>query len=106
MKKTLKQNSPIICFEQFANQFDYFGEELSSPSINFLKDNEYIFFYELLSSRDWRFSNNYYSFIKKIIKLFEAILFGIPEITKKLLRINEFSKQKYLAIIASKTRLE
>jgi len=106
MEKTLKQNSPIICVEQHDNYFDYFGKELSSPVINFLKDNEYIFFYELSYSRDWRFFNNYYPFIKNIIKLFEVILFGMPEITKKLLRINKFSKKKYLAIIASKTRLE
>jgi len=106
MEKTLKQNSPIICFEQHSNQFDYYGKELSSKTINFLKDNEYIFFYELSSSRNWRFSNNYYPFVKKIIKLFEAILIGIPKITNKIVRINAFSKKKYLAIIASKTRLE
>ena len=32
MKKTLKQYSPIICFEQHQNQFDYFGKELSSKT--------------------------------------------------------------------------
>ena len=106
MGKTLKQNSPIICFEQHLNQFDYFGKELSSKAINFLKDNEYCYFYEILYERKWRFSNNYYPFVKNIIKLFEAILFDMPEMTKQLLRINEFSKKKYLAIIASKTRLE
>ena len=105
MKKTLKQNSPIICFEQAPNQFEYFRKEISSKSINFLKDNEYVFFYEFSTSRDWRFFNNI-PFVKKIIKLFEAILFGIPKIKNKLVRINKFSKKKYLAIIASKTRLE
>ena len=32
--------------------------------------------------------------------------YGMPEITKKLFRINEFSRKIYQAIIASKTRLE
>ena len=69
MKKTLKQNSPIICFEQLRNGFDNFGKELSSPTINFLKDNEYIFYYDSLTSRDWRFFNYHYPFVKDIIKL-------------------------------------
>lgn len=106
MEKTLKQNSPIICFEQHLNQFDYFGKELSSKTINFLKDNEYSYFYELLNQRIWRFSNYYYPFVKNIIKLFEAVFFGIPEIKKKLFRIDKFSQKKYFAIIASKTPLE
>ena len=106
MKKTLKQNSPIICFEQHANQFDNFGKELSSTTINFLKDNEYIFFYDLSSSRDWRFFNYHYSFVKDIIKLFEVMLIGTPKITNKIVRINEFSRKKYYSIIASKTLLE
>ena len=106
MKKTLKQNSPIICFEQHANQFDNFGKELSSTTINFLKDNEYIFFYDLSSSRDWRFFNYHYSFVKDIIKLFEVMLIGMPKITNKIVRINEFSRKKYYSIIASKTLLE
>ena len=106
MKKTLKQNSPIICFEQHANQFDNFGKELSSTTINFLKDNEYIFFYDLSSSRDWRFVNYHYSFVKNIIKLFEVMLIGMPKITNKIVRINEFSRKKYYSIIASKTLLE
>ena len=105
-EKTLKENSPIICFEQHENHFEYYGEVLSSKTINFLKENEYIFFYELSSSRNWRFSNNYYPFVKKITKLFEAILIGIPKITDKIVRINAFSKKKYIAVIASKTRLE
>ncbi len=106
MEKTLKQNSPIICFEQFPNQFDYFGKELSSKALNFLKDNEYSYFYEILYKRKWRFSNNYYPFVKNIMKLFEAILFDMPEMTKQLLKINEFSRKKYYSIIASKTLLE
>jgi len=106
MKKTLKQNSPIICFEQHENQFDNFGKELSSTTINFLKDNEYIFFYDLLSSRDWRFFNYHYPFVKDIIKLFEVMLIGIPKRTNKIERINKFSRKKYYSIIASKTLLE
>ena len=106
MKKTLKQNSPIICFEQHANQFDNFGKELSSTTINFLKDNEYIFFYDLFFSRDWKFFNYHYSFVKQIIKLFEVMLIGMPKITNKIVRINEFSRKKYYSIIASKTLLE
>jgi len=106
MEKTLKQNSPIVCFEQHRNHFDNFGKKLSSHTINFLKDNEYIFFYKLSSSRHWRFSNNYYPFVKNIIKLFEAILIGIPKITNKIVRINKFSRITYKMIIASKTRLE
>ena len=106
MKKTLKQNSPIICFEQHANQFDNFGKELSSTTINFLQDNEYIFFYDLSCSRDWRFFNYHYSFVKDILKLFEVMLIGIPKRTYKIVRINEFSRKKYYSIIASKTPLE
>ena len=106
MEKKLKQYSPIICFEQLANQFYYYGKEFSSKTINFLKDNEYVFFYELSSSRNWRFSNNYYPFVKKIINLFEAIFFRIPKITNKIVSINSFSKKKYNAIIASKRRLD
>ena len=106
MKKTLKQNSPIICFEQHENQFDNFGKELSSTTINFLKDNEYIFFYDLLSSRDWRFFNYHYPFVKDIIKLLEVMLIGIPKRTNKIERINIFSRKKYYSIIASKTLLE
>jgi hypothetical protein len=44
--------------------------------------------------------------IKNIIKLFEAILIGIPKITNKIVRINKFSRITYKMIIASKTRLE
>ena len=106
MKKILKQNSPIICFEQHANQFDNFGKELSSTTINFLNDNEYIFFYDLSYSRDWKFFNYHYSFVKGIIKLFEVMLIGIPKRTYRIVRINEFLRKKYCSIIASKTPLE
>lgn len=105
MNKILKKNSPIICFEQHADHFDNYDEELSSTVINFLKDNEYLFFYELLSSRDWKFFNNYHPLIEKIIKLLEVLLIGTPKITNKINRINKFSKKKYLAIIASKKQL-
>ena len=67
---------------------------------------KYIFFYDLSSSRDWRFFNYHYSFVKDIIKLFEIMLIGMPKITNKIVRINEFSRKKYYSIIASKTPLE
>ena len=105
MNKILKKNSPIICFEQHADHFDNYDEELSSTVIIFLKDNEYLFFYELLSSRDWKFFNNYHPLVEKIIKLFEVLLIGTPKITNKINRINKFSKKKYLAIISSKKKL-
>jgi len=71
-----------------------------------LKDNEYVFFYDLLCSRDWRFFNYHYPFVKNIIKLFEVMLIGIPKRTNTIERINIFSRKKYYSIIASKTLLE
>jgi len=109
MQKALEHHSPIICFEQHPKQFDYFGKEISSKTINFLKDNEYSYFYEISYCRKWKFSNNrylYFRFIKNILKVCEIILYGMPEMPKKLFRINKFSKKIYQAIIASKRRLE
>ena len=109
MKKVLKKYSPIICLEQNKIEFNYYGNELSSKSINFLKDNGYSFFYEILYERQWRYFNNSNLFLKNIVKLFEAILFGVPEKINRLKMINEFSRkrinQNYQALIASKVQL-
>ena len=109
MEKALKKYSPIICLEQNKIEFNYYGNELSSKSINFLKDNGYSFFYEILYERQWRYFNNYNLFLKNIVKLFEAILFGVPEKINRLKMINEFSRkrinQNYQALIASKLQL-
>lgn len=108
MKQTIKENSPIICFEQHEHQFDYFNKVLSSDVINFLKNNNYLYFYEVLYIRKWRFSkNNFanYTFVNKMLKVFEVILFGMPEASRYLTRINEFQRKFYQAIIASSKKL-
>tara|TARA_B100001063_G_C16766012_1_gene558668 strand:+ start:1790 stop:2743 length:954 start_codon:yes stop_codon:yes gene_type:complete len=106
MSKTLQLKSPIIFFEQYQNQFISNGSVLSSPVIDFLKNNNYNFFYELSFSRKWRFSSNFFPFLNKFIKIFESIFIGMPKRINKLIYLDKFEKKDYSGIIASKHKLD
>tara|TARA_Y100000590_G_C15545024_1_gene948553 strand:- start:34 stop:987 length:954 start_codon:yes stop_codon:yes gene_type:complete len=102
MKETLRIHSPIICLEQHEEHFDYFNGNLSSDTINYLKENQYLYFYEILFSRNWKFYNDYHPILKKIIKMIEAVLYDYPKKISILLPIEKFIKKTYPAIIFSK----
>ena len=106
MKKILKKLSPIICLEQNHKEFNKFGKNISTKTINFLKDNKYFYYYEISPVRDWRYTKNTSLFIAKIIKFVEAAFFGVPELKWKLIKIDKFSKRTYNGIIVSKTLIE
>lgn len=107
MKISLQKHSPLIFFEQYQNQFTSNNNNYySSPVIDFLKKNNYNYFYEQSFYRKWKFSNNHNSLFNKFLKIFEFIIFDLPKKENKLLPLNIFEKKDYNGIIASKNKLE
>ena len=106
MKQTLIKHSPIICFEQSIDVFDYYNDEISSTTINYLKLNNYKYFYILPTYRDWKFRSNNFPILNKISHFIEIIFFGLPKRSKQLLKIKKFSKKTYYAIIVSKSPID
>lgn len=87
-KRLLEKHHPVIAFEQLADSFDL-G---TSDVIEYLKNIGYKKFLVMQRKRDWYFKT-------RIMKLFEAIFFGVPEDKIELLETQQFEKKLYSMII-------
>ena len=83
-----------------------FNNRKKIKTIKFLREFDYNYFYEVDSSRNWKFLNETYSnYISIFFKIFETLFYGLPERGYKPKKINKFSNKKYSSIIASKQEL-
>ena len=99
----LSNDSPIIALEQWIDQFD--NNTKTPPSIDFLKKNDYNFFYEPLFFKRKKGKNKVIRALNKII-FFLQIIFESNKINLcKLKKIEKFEVKPYPMIIASKDEL-
>ena len=116
LKNILYNDSPIVALEQWTDQFyempesghkdGGFNENIrTTPSIDFLKKNNYNFFYEPLFFKRKKGNNKIIRALNKII-FFLQIIFKSNKINLcKLKKIEKFELRPYPMIIASKTDL-
>ena len=103
LKDILSNDSPIIAIEQWIDQFD--NNTKTPPSIDFLKKNNYNFFYEPLFFKRKKGKNKIIRALNKII-FFLQIIFKSNKINLcKLKKIEKFEVKPYPMIIASKDEL-
>ena len=98
MEQFIKKFSPIICFEIRSDVFYKSKKNMTSETIEFLKKNEYKYFYEIDYKRIWKSKNN-------LLKIYEILRNGAPKRVHYLKKINKFVKKEYYAIITSKNEL-
>ena len=103
LRNILSDDSPIIAIEQWIDQFD--KNKKTPLSIDFLKKNNYNFFYEPLFFKRKKGNNKIIRALNKII-FFLQIIFKSNKINLcKLKKIEKFELKPYPMIIASKTDL-
>ena len=103
LKNTIINDSPIIVLEQWTDTFDEIKK--TTKSIDFLKKNNYKFFYEPNYFRRKKNKNKILRAINKII-FFLQILFNSKKINLcNLKKIEDFEIRPYPMIIASKIDL-
>jgi len=109
LQDSLKKYSPIVSFEQHSQDFfnDLDTQALTSSSISYLRQQGYKYFFEIESSKDWRWNTDISNkILNKIVHSIESILFGVPmKLIYKLKPIKEFNKRTYDLIISSKNNL-
>tara|TARA_Y100000591_G_scaffold332888_1_gene372126 strand:- start:1656 stop:2567 length:912 start_codon:yes stop_codon:yes gene_type:complete len=95
VEKLLKNEKPVVAFEQFPIDFI----DQSSKSINFLKKNDYKYFYEPSFFKRRKSKNKFISALYKILFLFNFIF--NKKNNYKLELISNFEIKDYPMIIAS-----
>ncbi len=100
LKETLSIEKPIIAFEQFPVDF----KNNSTKSINFLKEQNYNFFYEPIFVDRKKSANKIVNMIYKIF-FFVQIVFSVKKIEFSLKKIEKFKIKPYPMIVASIDRL-
>ena len=100
LKNTISQDSPIIALEQLEEQFDKVTKK--TDSINFLKQNNYNFFYEPIFYKRKRSKNKIVNAMNKLI-FFIQIIFDLKKKNHhSLKKIENFEIAGYSMILASK----
>lgn len=102
MKKIIKSKNLIIGIEQLSEEFYTKEKKLTSNCVEFLKKNNFKYFYEI-TINDWRFN---YIFFSKFFKILEIIFFVKPYKKISFKRIHNFEKKIYQQIICSKINLK
>ncbi len=102
MKKILRRYSPIVAFEQ--RKRDYYNEKWRVP--DFLKSQGYEYFYHLRPKHQWRIPERVQGVSRRMIQLFEALAFGLPQKRLYMQKLEKTRPQYYSLIIASKAMLE
>ena len=102
MKKIIKSKNLIIGIEQLSEEFYTKEKKLTSNCVEFLKKNNFKYFYEI-TINDWRFN---YIFFSRLFKILEIIFFVKPYKKISFKRIHNFEKKIYQQIICSKIDLK
>ena len=102
IQELIKKDKPIIAFEQLINGL----KNHTSDSINFLKKNNYNYFYEtdFVNRKKYRFKIFY--IFSSLIHIFKVILIRNYNQTYKIKKINNFEIKDYPMIIASPEDLQ
>ena len=100
LKNTIAQDSPIIALEQLEEQFD--KNTKTSDAINFLKDNDYNFFYEPNFYKRKRSKNKIINAINKLIFVLQIVFNLKKDNLYSLKKIENFKTVGYSMILASK----
>ena len=118
LRETIIKNSPIIGFEQHAIEFAVTNGLLSTPTINYLKEQGYCYFYEPLTYYDgkiWRIDgtgrHSKYMLrgskkVSRMLLLIETCLFGFPTKCYRMRCVERFQKKPYHMLFASKEPLD
>ena len=104
-KNILSVDSPIICFEQHLKDFKDENNKFTTKTIKFLREFDYDHFYEIDSSRNWKFVNETYSNYISIFLKSSKCFFTAYRKEAQTKKIIKFSIKKYSSIIASKQEL-
>ena len=96
----LKKQNPLIMFEQNRNIFKGTSKELE-----FIKDHGYSFFYEFVSKDTWLTPIWFPKLLCRTLRIFEVLIFGVPNQELVLKRISVLQNKVYPAILASKKSL-
>ena len=100
LKNTIVQDSPIIALEQLEDQFDKVTKK--TDSIEFLRQNNYNFFYEPIFYKRKRSKNKIINAINKLIFLLQ-MTFNLKKNNQySLKKIENFEIAGYSMILASK----
>ena len=100
LRNTMVQDSPIIAIEQLEEQFDKITKK--TDSIEFLKQNNYKFFYEPIFYKRKRSKNKIINAINKLIFLLQ-MTFNLKKNNQySLKKIENFEISGYSMILASK----
>lgn len=97
MERLIRKNMPFIAFEQNLSNTG----EIRTEVIDYLRSLGYNQFFEMKVFRNWRFSSASSSIISKISRFLEGIFFGLPEIKKQLVPVNQLERKPYSMIIAA-----
>ena len=98
----IKKNKPIIALEQLAKNF----KNSSTESINFLKKNNYNFFYEPDFEKRKEYRSKSYRYLLDLMYIFKLVFIRNFNKRHNIKKINEFKVMDYSMIIASQFDLE
>ena len=101
LKETLRVQKPVVAFEQFPSDF----QDDSTDSINFLKNQNYNYFYEPVFRERKKSDNKFLNATNKIF-YFLSIIFSNKKEFYDLKMIKKFEVKPYPMIIASVEKLD
>ena len=102
MGKLIKKDKPVIALEQLAKNF----EDSSTESINFLKKNNYNFFYEPDFEKRKEHRSKSYRYLLDLMYIFKLVFIRNFNNRHNIKKINEFKIKDYSMVIASQFDLE